>query len=78
MAIYKVDLDVTEKTKNTRTEYISAGSKLEAQEKVLGWAQKSLVNNDNLDIVDVQVNSVETQDKTEFPNNRIGNPSFNV
>lgn len=85
MAIYKVDLDVVEQTKNTRTdyictlltEYITADSKLEAQEKVLGWAQKSLVDNDNVDIVDVEVTSVEIQDEKDFINGRIGNPAFN-
>ena len=77
--IYKVKVDVVEKSTSTREEIIKAESADEAQQKVINYCKEQLVDNDNLkEIVEVKVSNAkdavtEVKNK-DLPNDRAGNP----
>ena len=77
--IYKVKVDVVEKSTSTREEIIKAESADEAKQKVINYCNEQLVDNDNLkEIVEVKVSNVkeavtEVKNK-DLPNDRAGNP----
>ena len=77
--IYKVKVDVVEKSTSTREEIIKAESADEAQQKVINYCNEQLVDNDNLkEIVEVKVSNAkdavtEVKNK-DLPNDRVGNP----
>ena len=77
--IYKVKVDVVEKSTSTREEIIKAESADEAQQKVINYCNQQLVDNDNLkEIVEVKVSNAkdavtEVKNK-DLPNDRAGNP----
>ena len=77
--IYKVKVDVVEKSTSTREEIIKAESADEAQQKVISYCNEQLVDNDNLkEIVEVKVSNAkdavtEVKNK-DLPNDRAGNP----
>ena len=77
--IYKVKVDVVEKSTSTREEIIKAESADEAQQKVINYCNEQLVDNDNLkEIVEVKVSNAkdavtEVKNK-DLPNDRAGNP----
>ncbi|WP_428081075.1 hypothetical protein [Candidatus Pelagibacter sp.] len=77
--IYKVKVDVVEKSTSTREEIIKAESADEAQQKVINYCNEQLVDNDNLkQIVEVKVSNAkdavtEVKNK-DLPNDRAGNP----
>ena len=77
--IYKVKVDVVEKSTSTREEFIKAESADEAQQKVINYCNEQLVDNDNLkEIVEVKVSNAkdavtEVKNK-DLPNDRAGNP----
>ena len=77
--IYKVKVDVVEKSTSTREEIIKAESADEAQQKVINYCNEQLVDNDNLkEIVEVKVSNTkdavtEVKNK-DLPNDRAGNP----
>ena len=77
--IYKVKVDVVEKSTSTREEIIKAESADEAQQKVINYCNEQLVDNDNLkEIVEVKVSnakdSVTEVKNKDLPNDRAGNP----
>ena len=77
--IYKVKVDVVEKSTSTREEIIKAESADDAQQKVINYCNEQLVDNDNLkEIVEVKVSNAkdavtEVKNK-DLPNDRAGNP----
>ena len=77
--IYKVKVDVVEKSTSTREEIIKAESADEAKQKVINYCKEQLVDNDNLkEIVEVKVSNAkdavtEVKNK-DLPNDRAGNP----
>jgi len=77
--IYKVKVDVVEKSTSTREEIINAESADEAKQKVINYCKEQLVDNDNLkEIVEVKVSNAkdavtEVKNK-DLPNDRAGNP----
>ena len=77
--IYKVKVDVVEKSTSTREEIIKAESADEAKQKVVNYCNEQLVDNDNLkEIVEVKVSNAkdavtEVKNK-DLPNDRAGNP----
>jgi len=77
--MYKVKVDVVEKSTSTREEIIKAESADEAQQKVINYCNEQLVDNDNLkEIVEVKVSNAkdavtEVKNK-DLPNDRAGNP----
>ncbi|MDC0391651.1 hypothetical protein OAM24_03370 [Candidatus Pelagibacter ubique] len=77
--IYKVKVDVVEKSTSTREEIIKAESADEAQQKVINYCNEQLVDNGNLkEIVEVKVSNAkdavtEVKNK-DLPNDRAGNP----
>ena len=77
--IYKVKVDVVERSTSTREEFIKAESADEAQQKVINYCNEQLVDNDNLkEIVEVKVSNAkdavtEVKNK-DLPNDRVGNP----
>ena len=77
--IYKVKVDVVQKSTSTREEIIKAESADEAQQKVINYCNEQLVDNDNLkEIVEVKVSNAkdavtEVKNK-DLPNDRVGNP----
>ena len=77
--IYKVKVDVVEKSTSTREEIIKAKSADEAKQKVINYCKEQLVDNDNLkEIVEVKVSNAkdavtEVKNK-DLPNDRAGNP----
>ena len=77
--IYKVKVDVVEKSTSTREEIIKAESADEAKQKVINYCNEQLVDNDNLrEIVEVKVSNTKdavTEVKNiDLPNDRAGNP----
>ena len=77
--IYKVKVDVVQKSTSTREEIIKAESADEAQQKVINYCNEQLVDNDNLkEIVEVKVSNAKdavTEVKNnDLPNDRAGNP----
>ena len=77
--IYKVKVDVVQKSTSTREEIIKAESADDAQQKVINYCNEQLVDNDNLkEIVEVKVSNAkdavtEVKNK-DLPNDRAGNP----
>ncbi len=77
--IYKVKVDVVQKSTSTREEIVKAESADEAQQKVINYCNEQLVDNDNLkEIVEVKVSNAkdavtEVKNK-DLPNDRAGNP----
>ena len=77
--IYKVKVDVVEKSTSTREEIIKAETADEAQQKIINYCNEQLVDNDNLkEIVEVKVSNAkdavtEVKNK-DLPNDRAGNP----
>ena len=77
--IYKVKVDVVQKSTSTREEIIKAESADEAQQKVINYCNEQLVDNVNLkEIVEVKVSNAkdavtEVKNK-DLPNDRAGNP----
>ena len=77
--IYKVKVDVVQKSTSTREEIIKAESADEAQQKVINYCNEQLVDNDKLkEIVEVKVSNAkdavtEVKNK-DLPNDRAGNP----
>ena len=77
--IYKVKVDVVQKSTSTREEIIKAESADEAQQKVINYCNEQLVDNNNLkEIVEVKVSNAkdavtEVKNK-DLPNDRAGNP----
>ena len=77
--IYKVKVDVVEKSTSTREEIIKAESADEAKQKVINYCNEQLVDNDNLkEIVEVKVSNAkdavtEVKNK-DLPNDRASNP----
>ncbi len=77
--IYKVKVDVVQKSTSTREEIIKAESADEAQQKVINYCNEQLVDNNNLkSIVEVKVSNAkdavtEVKNK-DLPNDRAGNP----
>ena len=77
--IYKVKVDVVEKSTSTREEIIKAESADEAQQKVINYCNEQLVDNVNLkEIVEVKVSNAkdavtEVKNK-DLLNDRAGNP----
>jgi len=77
--IYKVKVDVVEKSTSTREEIIKAESADEAKQKVINYCKEQLVDNDNLkEILEVKVSNAkdavtEVKNK-DLPNDRAGNP----
>ena len=77
--IYKVKVDVVQKSTSTREEIIKAESADEAQKKVINYCNEQLVDNDKLkEIVEVKVSNAkdavtEVKNK-DLPNDRAGNP----
>jgi len=77
--MYKVKVDVIEKTTSTREEIIKAESAEDAKEKVINYCKEQLVDNDHLkEIVEVKISNVKdavTEIKNkDLPNDRPGNP----
>ena len=77
--IYKVKVDVIEKSTSTREEIIKAETAKGAQEKVIKYCNEQLVDNDRLEeIVGVKISNkkdavIEIKNK-DLPNGRAGNP----
>ena len=77
--IYKVKVDVVEKSTSTREEIINAESADEAKQKVINYCKEQWVDNDTLkEIVEVKVSNAkdavtEVKNK-DLPNDRAGNP----
>ena len=77
--IYKVKVDVVQKSTSTREEIIKAESADEAQQKVINYCNEQLVDKDNLkEIVEVKVSTAKDAVKEvknkDLPNDRAGNP----
>ena len=77
--MYKVKVDVIEKSTSTREEIIKAESAEDAKEKVINYCNEQLVDNDNLkEIVEVKIsntkNAVTEIKNKDLPNDRAGNP----
>ena len=77
--LYKVKVDVIEKSISSREEIINAESSADAKEKVINYCKEQLVDNDNLkEIVEVKISTAKdavTEIKNkDLPNGRPGNP----
>ena len=77
--LYKVKVDVIEKSTSSREEIINAESPADAKEKVINYCDEQLVDNDRLkEIVEVKISSAKdavTEIKSkDLPNGRPGNP----
>ena len=77
--IYKVKVDVIEKSTSTREEIIKAESAKDAKKKVINYCKEQLVDNDRLkEIVEVKISTTKdavTEIKNkDLPNDRPGNP----
>ncbi len=77
--LYKVKVDVVEKSTSSREEIINAESPADAKEKVINYCNEQLVDNDRLkEIVEVKISSAKdavTEIKSkDLPNGRPGNP----
>ena len=77
--IYKVKVDVVQKSTSTREEIIKAESADEAQQKVINYCNDHLVVIDNIQVIlEVKVSNAkdavtEVKNK-DLPNDRAGNP----
>ena len=77
--LYKVKVDVVEKSTSSREEIINAESAADAKEKVISYCNEQLVDNDRLkEIVEVKISTAKdavTEIKNkDLPNGRPGNP----
>ena len=77
--LYKVKVDVIEKSTSSIEEIINAESPADAKEKVINYCNEQLVDNDRLkEIVEVKISSAKdavTEIKNkDLPNGRPGNP----
>ena len=77
--LYKVKVDVVEKSTSSREEIINAKSVDDAKEKVISYCNEQLVDNDRLkEIVEVKISTAKdavTEIKNkDLPNGRPGNP----
>ena len=77
--LYKVKVDVVEKSTSSREEIINAESAYDAKEKVISYCNEQLVDNDRLkEIVEVKISTAKdavTEIKNkDLPNGRPGNP----
>jgi len=77
--LYKVKVDVVEKSTSSREEIINAKSADDAKKKVISYCNEQLVDNDRLkEIVEVKISTAKdavTEIKNkDLPNGRPGNP----
>ena len=77
--LYKVKVDVVEKSTSSREEIINAKSADDSKEKVISYCNEQLVDNDRLkEIVEVKISTAKdavTEIKNkDLPNGRPGNP----
>jgi len=77
--LYKVKVDVVEKSTSSREEIINAESAADAKEKVISYCNEQLVDNDRLkEITEVKISNAKdaiTEIKNkDLPNARPGNP----
>ena len=77
--LYKVKVDVVEKSISSREEIINAESADDAKKKVISYCKEQLVDNDRLkEIVEVKISTAKdavTEIKNkDLPNGRPGNP----
>ena len=77
--LYKVKVDVVEKSTSSREEIINAESAADAKKKVISYCNEQLVDNDRLkEIVEVKISTAKdavTEIKNkDLPNGRPGNP----
>ncbi|MDA9062492.1 hypothetical protein N9K40_00860 [Candidatus Pelagibacter sp.] len=77
--LYKVKVDVVEKSISSREEIINAESADDAKKKVINYCNEQLVDNDRLkEIVEVKISTAKdavTEIKNkDLPNGRPGNP----
>ncbi len=77
--LYKVKVDVVEKSISSREEIINAKSADDAKKKVISYCNEQLVDNDRLkEIVEVKISTAKdavTEIKNkDLPNGRPGNP----
>ena len=77
--LYKVKVDVIEKSTSSREEIINAESAADAKEKVISYCNEQLVDNDRLkEITEVKISTAKdavTEIKNkDLPNGRPGNP----
>ena len=77
--LYKVKVDVVEKSTSSREEIINEESADDAKEKVISYCNEQLVDNDRLkEIVEVKISTAKdavTEIKNkDLPNGRPGNP----
>ncbi len=77
--LYKVKVDVVEKSISSREEIINAESAADAKKKVISYCNEQLVDNDRLkEIVEVKISTAKdavTEIKNkDLPNGRPGNP----
>ena len=77
--LYKVKVDVVEKSISSREEIINAESADVAKKKVISYCNEQLVDNDRLkEIVEVKISTAKdavTEIKNkDLPNGRPGNP----
>ena len=77
--LYKVKVDVVEKSISSREEIINAVSADDAKKKVISYCNEQLVDNDRLkEIVEVKISTAKdavTEIKNkDLPNGRPGNP----
>ena len=77
--LYKVKVDVVEKSISSREEIINAESAADAKEKVISYCNEQLVDNDRLkEITEVKISTAKdavTEIKNkDLPNGRPGNP----
>ena len=77
--LYKVKVDVVEKSTSSREEIINVKSADDAKEKVISYCNEQLVDNDRLkEIVEVKISTAKdavTEIKNkDLPNGRPGNP----
>ncbi|MDB4279786.1 hypothetical protein N9862_00050 [bacterium] len=77
--LYKVKVDVVEKSTSSREEIINAESAADAKDKVISYCKEQLVDNDRLkEITEVKISTAKdavTEIKNkDLPNGRAGNP----
>ena len=77
--LYKVKVDVVEKSISSREEIINAESADDAKKKVISYCKEQLVDNDRLkEITEVKISTAKdavTEIKNkDLPNGRPGNP----
>jgi len=76
--LYEVKIELTEKIKTHKTEYIKAESKHEAMEKVEGFVTDQYVKDNDFNYTDANAISAKPISERDFSNDRIGLPSDNT